>query len=345
MLTIAFTGNTATWPPRDETRWRHSQLSDPYMRTHSFTTPLRGIIPPVITPLLDRDTLDVEGLERLIEHVLSAGASGLFVLGTSGEGPNLSYKLRREMIARTCRQVNGRVPVLVGITDSAFMESVHLARSAADGGADALVLAPPFYIPVSQSDLLDHLTHLLPELPLPLLLYNMPALTKVAFEPETVRRAMDHPGIVGLKDSSSNMIYFQRLAGLLPNRPDWSLLIGPEELLGASLLAGGHGGICAGANMFPALYGELCRAAEAKEWDRVRLLHAEVMNISSSLYPTNGDLVAFIRRIKCALACLGICNDRMTEPLHSSHGAERSEVEQCVARLQKSIAAVLQTRS
>ncbi|MHA3770625.1 dihydrodipicolinate synthase family protein [Verrucomicrobiota bacterium sgz303538] len=307
------------------------------MRTHSFTAPLRGIIPPVITPLLDRDTLDVEGLERLIEHVLGGDVTGLFILGTSGEGPNLSYKLRHEMIARTCQQVNGRVPVLVGITDSAFMESVHLARSAADAGADAVVLAPPFYIPVSQSDLLDHITHLLPELPLPLFLYNMPALTKVTFEPETVRRAMAHPRIVGLKDSSANMIYFQRLAGLLADRPDWSLLIGPEELLGAAFLAGGHGGICAGANIFPALYVELARAAESNDWNRVRILQAQVMDVSNSLYATAENLGAFIRRIKCALSYLGICSDHVTEPFHRSRAPERSQLEQCVERLRGSI--------
>ncbi|HOG30425.1 MAG TPA: dihydrodipicolinate synthase family protein, partial [Vicinamibacterales bacterium] len=75
-----------------------------------MTTPLTGIVPPLVTPLRDRDALDEPGLERLIEHVLGGGVSGLFILGTTGEGPSLSYRLRRELVARTCRQVNGRVP-------------------------------------------------------------------------------------------------------------------------------------------------------------------------------------------------------------------------------------------
>src|SRR5512136_2166219 len=83
---------------------------------------VRGIIPPLVTPLRERDTLDAAGLERLIEHVLSGGVHGLFILGTTGEGPSLSYRLRREVISRTCRQVANRVPVLVGITDTAFVE-------------------------------------------------------------------------------------------------------------------------------------------------------------------------------------------------------------------------------
>src|SRR4051812_39671698 len=114
---------------------------------------LTGIIPPLVTPLLDRDTLDVAGLERLIERVLSGGVSGLFLLGTTGEGASLSYRLRRELIERTSRQVKARVPILVNITDTAFVESVSLARHAADQGAHALVVAPPYYLPPGQPEL------------------------------------------------------------------------------------------------------------------------------------------------------------------------------------------------
>ena len=81
---------------------------------------LKGIIPPMITPLLGRDTLDTKGLDNLIEHILGGGVHGLFILGTTGEGPSLSYRLRYELIERTCKQVGGRVPVLVGITDTSL---------------------------------------------------------------------------------------------------------------------------------------------------------------------------------------------------------------------------------
>ncbi len=119
-------------------------MSDPVQKS-GLVLPLRGIIPPMVTPLLDRDTLDVPGLERLIEHILRGGVHGLFVLGTTGEAPSLSHRLRRELVERTCRQVNDRVPVLVGITDTAFVESVQMACIAAEAGASAVVLAPPYY--------------------------------------------------------------------------------------------------------------------------------------------------------------------------------------------------------
>jgi 4-hydroxy-tetrahydrodipicolinate synthase len=215
----------------------------------------------MVTPLRGRDELDLPGLERLIEHILKGGVSGLFILGTTGEGPSLSYQLRRELIQRTCRQVQGRVPVLVGITDTAFVESLDLARHAAAAGADALVLAPPYYLPEGQPELHEYLDHLVAQLPLPLFLYNTPKLTKVQYELEALRRAMDMPRVLGLKDSSRSMSYFRDAASLLKHRPDWSLLIGPEELLAEALLAGGHGGVPGGANLFPRLYVQLCEAS------------------------------------------------------------------------------------
>src|SRR5260221_567463 len=116
------------------------------MKSHdSLQKPLRGIIPPLVTPLSNPDALDVEGLERLIEHLIAGGVSGLFILGTTGEAPNLSYRLRREMIERTCQQAALRLPVLVGVSDTSLVEAVALARHAAETGAHAIVSATAFY--------------------------------------------------------------------------------------------------------------------------------------------------------------------------------------------------------
>lgn len=287
----------------------------------------------MVTPLRGRDALDLEGLERLIEHILDGRVSGLFILGTTGEGPSLSYPLRRELIERTCRQVRGRVPVLVGITDTAFVESLGLARHAASAGADALVLAPPYYFPEGQPELLEYVEHLVAELPLPLFLYNAPVHTKVQYEPGALRRAMDLPQIVGLKDSSRSLDYFQQAVSLLKHRPDWSLFMGPEELLADGVVAGGHGGVPGGANLFPKLYVQLCEAARAGEGARARLLHTQVMEISASLYRIGQHPSAVIKGIKCALACLGICDDFMAEPFHRFRAGERARVQRCLPEL------------
>jgi len=303
------------------------------MTSSSPLPSLRGIIPPIITPLRGRDELDAAGLERLIEHMLAGGVHGLFVLGTTGEAPSLSYRLRRELIERVCRQVADRVPVLVGITDTAFVEAGNLSRFAAEAGARALVLAPPYYYPNSQPELLEYIRRITPELPLPLFLYNMPTHTKTVFEVDSLRRLADIPNIAGIKDSSADMIYFHRLIGILPARPDWSLLIGPEELLAESLLLGGHGGVCGGANLCPRLYVDLYEAAAARQLDRAAALHAQVMRISTTLYRVGRHGSAFIKGLKCALRVLGICDDFLAEPFHRFREEEREQVRASLASL------------
>ena len=295
----------------------------------------------MVTPLRGRDELDIAGLERLIEHILDGGVSGLFILGTTGEGPSLSYSLRRQLIERTCRQVRNRVPVLVGITDTIFVESVNLARQAATAGADALVLAQPYYFPEGQPELQEYLGHLVAELPLPLFLYNAPMHTKVQYELGVLRRAMDMPQVIGLKDSSRNLGYFKQVVGILSNRPDWSLLIGPEELLSDAVLAGGHGGVPGGANLFPKLYVELCKAARAGDVARSRLLQGQVMNISNSLYQVGRHSSAVIKGIKCALGCLGICDDFMAEPFHRFRAEECARVEHYLPELRAGVEKVI----
>ena len=140
---------------------------------------LKGIVPPMITPLLGRDQLDVAGFENVLERVLGGGVHGIFILGTTGEAPSLSYRLRREVIDRACKIVRGRVPVLVGITDTSMVEAVSLARHAATAGAQALVTAAPYYFPEGQPELIDFVEGLVPQLPLPLYVYAKNSLVPI----------------------------------------------------------------------------------------------------------------------------------------------------------------------
>lgn len=296
------------------------------MNQTTLPKPLCGIIPPMVTPLANRQTLDLEGIERLVEHILAGGVSGLFILGTTGEGPSLTFRMRQQLIEHVGERVAGRVPLLVGISDTAFDESIALAEFAADAGAQAVVAAAPFYYPASQIDLVAYSKHLAAESPLPLLLYNMPSHTKLAFEIDSLRRLMDVPNIVGLKDSSADMIYFHHVRRLKLQRPDWTLLVGPEELLAESVLLGGDGGVCGGANVFPRLYVQLYEAARRGDLARVRQLHEEVLRIAAALYTVANPGVSVIAGLKCALSAWGICSDNVAEPFHAPSENQRQRI-------------------
>ncbi|EIQ01824.1 dihydrodipicolinate synthase/N-acetylneuraminate lyase [Opitutaceae bacterium TAV1] len=295
-----------------------------------FPARLRGIVPPMVTPLSGPDTLDVPGLERLVEHILGGGVHGLFLLGTTGEAPSLGYRLRRELVVRACRQVRDRVPVLVGITDTSFTESLALARHAAEAGATALVLSAPYYHPAGQPELAAYIEHLARELPLPVFLYNMPAMTKTVFAPETLRRALDLPNVIGLKDSGGDLAFYEQALAIARQRPDWSVLIGPEALLLKSLALGGDGGVAGGANLFPRLFVGLFNAFEANDTAACARLQAQIETLDR-LYRIGKHASSIIKGLKCALALRGICDDAMAEPFARFDPPERAQVEALLA--------------
>lgn len=295
---------------------------------------IQGIIPPMITPLLSNYQLDVEGLERLVEHLISGGVHGLFVLGTTGEAPSLSYPLRYELVERVCKQVAGRIPVLVGITDTSLPESIRLAEKSKDFGADAVVSAPPYYYAPSQQELIEYYDDMANQLPLPLFLYNMPSHVKVSFEPETVRTIACHPNVIGLKDSSGSMVYFHTLIQMMKNEnPEFSLLIGPEELTAEAVLLGADGGVNGGANMFPRLYTDLYEAAINRDLDKILVLQQSVMYISSTIYKIGRYGSSYLKGVKCACSLMGICSDFMASPYHRFRIEERLKVQKILSKM------------
>ncbi len=296
--------------------------------------PLCGIIPPLVTPLKDNDTLDVESLERLIEHLIQGGVHGLFILGTTGEEQSLSYRIRQEMIRETCRINKGRLPVLVCITDTSIVESINLAHIAAECGASGVVSAPPYYFATGQPELAEFYEDLVPQLPLPVFLYNMPSHTKVNFAPATIHRIAQNPQVVGFKDSSANTVYFQSVMYAMKDRPDFAMLVGPEEVTGECVLLGGHGGVNGGANMFPELYVGIYNAAKEGRLEDVKRLQQLIMQISCSIYTVGQHGSSYLKGLKCALSILGIINDDfVAAPFHKFNAPEREKIRQALELL------------
>ena len=302
-------------------------------RQNSFAEPFTGIIPPLVTPLLDRDTLDVEGTQRLLDHVLHGGVSGVFVLGTTGEAPSLGYRLRREFIELVCRHVDGRVPVLVGITDTAFVESIAIAETARSAGANAVVLSTPYYFPAGQTELTRYVEHIAEQVALPIVLYNIPILTKVSFDIATLRRLADLPQIVGVKDSSGDLDYFRELSGVREQRPDWTIMIGPENLLPQAMHLGAHGGVCGGANIVPKLFVDLYQSLTNGNSDQAARLQQQVEKLQE-IYSVGKYASRFIKATKSALSLRGICSDRPAEPFNHFLEPERSRVNAILDQLE-----------
>lgn len=276
---------------------------------------MEGIVTPMVTPLTPDYRLDVDGLERLVEHLIAGGVAGLFPLGTTGEGPMLPLAVQKQVCREVCRINAGRLSVLAGISSASPADSIELGRAAAEAGADAVVAAPPCYLPLEEEEIVNFFSLLKSEIPLPLYLYNMPSMTKINMPPRLILRLSEIPGIVGYKDSSGDMNAFHGVLLHLKARSDFSLLMGPETMMAEAVLFGASGGVNSGSNLYPEVYVNCWRAIRSGNLDETRKWQEKIDRIQG--------LYVFRRNISCGVAAAlktglkirGICGNAMVPPL------------------------------
>jgi 2-dehydro-3-deoxy-D-pentonate aldolase len=306
-----------------------------------------GIIVPLVTPCDAQICPDLPALGSLVERQIAGGVHGLFLLGTTGEGPALPMGARQAVVRAAVQAVAGRVPVLVGVTDSAFASVIELCDASAAAGACAVVVAPPPYHPTGVNELNAYLDAIAARSPLPFYLYSIPSRTGPV-PIETFRHAMSLPKCVGFKDSSGQMTYLhEALLHRDAIRPDFRVLVGPEELLAESVLLGADGGVAGGANLFPELFVCLFSAAKRGDLPTVRRLHRVVMILSTTLYRAGRHASSFIKSVKAGLHAQGLCGPHMAMPYEAfSHNdrervnglykAAAAMVDECLARERRS---------
>jgi dihydrodipicolinate synthase/N-acetylneuraminate lyase len=289
-----------------------------------ITTTLRihGIVPPVPTPFREDGSVDAGAYHRIARHLKEGGANAAFVLGSTGELPSLSRPRRREAIRAAADAFSGQLPLLVGIGDSCLAETLDLAEAAAAAGAAAVVLSAPSYYEISHGEMRSYLDLLVPRLPLPVMLYNMPWLTGHSFDDATLRHAVTLPGLTGFKDSSGDINYFANLVRIAAARPELTVLIGSDFLFLDALKLGGHGAVAGGANLYPAMFRELLDAFNHGGEAEAAGLQDSIARLGQDIFPITGQPSSVFAAIKGALAALGLCRPDMLPPLTTCAGAE-----------------------
>jgi 4-hydroxy-tetrahydrodipicolinate synthase len=205
---------------------------------------LKGVLPALVNPLTEDGGVDDPAVERLVEHVLAGGVSGLVPLGSTGESASLDEPARRRMLATVLKAARGRVPVISGVAQSHLGAARAEVDAAATLGADAALVTPPFYYPIDQASVLAYYRSLAADSAIPILLYNIPQFTKVVAEPATVATLAREGTIKGIKDSSRDFEYFELVCGATRDMPGFRIFTGSDTMLLASLAMGGAGPIC-----------------------------------------------------------------------------------------------------
>ena len=294
---------------------------------------IEGIIVPMITPLTKAYEPDQAGLENLVNYLIRGGVGGLFFLGTTGGGPFYSMETQKEINRAVCRFAAGRVPVLTGISSASPEDSINLGRAAKEAGASAVVAAPPCYLPLTDSEILDFYRMLTAEIGLGVFVYNMPGMTKIDLRPGLLEKLADIPGICGYKDSSNDMNALHQVLLTLKDKPDFPIYVGPESLMAENVMFGGAGGVSAGANLYPEVYVN-CFSAMRSGNLKEMLYWQEKIDTIQQIYGVHTGSNAVAIGLKTGLKIKGVCGCTVLPPLTQPTKACEEKIAQIMRKVE-----------
>jgi len=270
---------------------------------------IRGVIPPIVTPLLaDGATVNEPVIYQLIESLVLQGVHGIFAGGTTGEVWALDDEQWQRLVHASVAACKGRVPLYAGVSSSSTAKAVRRVRMAEELGADVVVSLVPYYVPPAQSDIIRHFEALAAASSLPVLVYQFPMIVKVSITLDTYVRLMAIPGVYGIKDSQADVTEFRRMIEVLRcGDQDARLFLGSDTLTDVAVLLGAQGTVPSLGNIAAPWLVEAYEAAVAGDWKRSAAAQAKA-NALKRIY-TYGAKISPLRGvfagIKCALTLLG----------------------------------------
>jgi 2-dehydro-3-deoxy-D-pentonate aldolase len=230
---------------------------------------VRGIIPPIVTPMLSNEEVDYAKLRRFIDFQIDAGVHGIFVLGTTGECYALDADEKQKIVATAVAHVNKRVPVYAGTGAETTREAIQHTRMAEREGVDGVSVITPYFIMPSQSEIVDHYRRIAEATTLPVVLYSNPSTCGgLKIEPDTVAKLAAVKNIVAIKDSSGDLQNLIETVRLVP--ADFAVLQGRDTLIAPALMFGAKGAVPASCNVAPRILVEIYESFIAGDPERAK---------------------------------------------------------------------------
>ena len=282
-----------------------------------------GIIPPIITPIDDKENVDEQGFRQLIEYCIEGGLHGIFVAGTNGETMALTQAERNCSIKIALNQVNNRVPVIAGVMDSSTRRVIENIKALEDMGGTCAAITSIFYDRhTSQSETVRHFEKVLKETNVDLFIYNIPAFTGLKLNAATVIEIANlDKKVVGYKDSSSSYGEFLQVMAEFKDT-NFSVMQGIPAHAMSSLLMGADGFVPALGPAFPQMFADSYAAGKSGDIE-LAWKYNELIRESSKI---NGMTKNATAAAKYAISLLGFTGKKVIAPQDIIKPAEEESI-------------------
>ena len=271
---------------------------------------LNGSLVAIVTPMHPDGALDLPALRKLIDFHVANGTSGIIVVGTTGESPTVDFEEHCLLIKTAVEHAAGRIPVVAGTGANSTAEAIELTEYAKKVGAGYGLSVVPYYNKPSQEGLYRHFRTIVEKIDLPLIVYNVPGRTVADLGNDTLLRLAQLPGVVGVKDATSDLVRHVDLMRRLPRDKAFALLSGNDDTALAYMLLGGHGVISVTANVAPRAMADMCAAALVGKLVDARAINARLMPLHTKLFVEANPIP-----VKWALAEMGMIGAGLRLPM------------------------------
>lgn len=273
----------------------------------------KGVVVPMVTPVTEQETIDCVAVENIICLFADCKVSPL-LMGTTGEGNSVSAEQGLRLVEAVAKVAPEEMTLYVGLNGCSTAEQIKMAEQYRALGADVIVATLPSYYTLTDEQMYQYYKTLADHITAPLMLYNIKATTHMSIPPEVIERLIQHPNIVGLKDSERDAERMKTCIGLARKYPDFSYFCGWAAQSANSLAEGADGIVPSTGNFTPEMFAQLYRAATTGDMETANRLQTETDEIAR-IYQEGRTLGQSLAALKVMMGTRNLCQPWMLSPL------------------------------
>ena len=282
----------------------------------------------LITPFKQDHSVDVEALNKIVNHVIDNGADFLVVLGTTSEAPTLTAEEKKLVINTILKTNNNRLPVLLGMGGNNTQAVIEAVRTQDFTGIQGILSVVPYYNKPNQRGMKAHFEAIADASPVPVVVYNVPGRVGVNLQAATCVELAKHPNIIAVKEASGNL---QQIMEILRDKPaDFDVLSGDDGITQPLMALGAQGVISVAANAYTKPFSRMMRAMKEGRTDEALRLHYAMLKMNQLIF-ADGNPAG----IKCLMSHMGLCENVLRLPLVKANEKVEADIIEEWERLRK----------